>query len=397
MNAEAMHPHPLPFNPQVLRWAREWRGRSVEEAAQKVNVALDKVLAWEEGVAIPTVRQARTLAGFYERPFLEFFLSRIPKVAQTRLAPDFRLHKTAPDPRGDREVQMIQDWAEGTRQSALELFAVLGDDVPTTPVEFSATLESNPEWAAGEARRLCDYPIEEQLALGSAEKGRVAKDIRHAIERLGVLVLKDSRLGKYGVRGLTLFAQPLPLIVFGTEAPAAQAFTLAHELGHIALQQSAISGPISAREARTEAERSERWCDAFAGAFLIPAAALGKMWAPPNQPTPQISDDELSRLARMFSASRHAMLVRLVQLNYVSPAYYWDVKRSEFLRQDAEFKGGGKAPYYGTRYRSSYGDMYTALVLEAWGTGRITNHSAAELMGIKNLTHLFDIRDNFPG
>ncbi|MBK9005280.1 MAG: ImmA/IrrE family metallo-endopeptidase [Sphingomonadales bacterium] len=35
------------------------------------------------------------------------------------------------------------------------------------------------------------------------------------------------------VRGLTVFANPLPVIVFGAEAPTAQAFTMAHELGHI--------------------------------------------------------------------------------------------------------------------------------------------------------------------
>lgn len=395
MNAETLRPHPLPFNPNVLRWAREWRGRSVEEVAQKVNVNEEKVLAWEQGVAVPTVRQARILAGFYERSFLEFFLSRLPNVAETRLAPDFRLHKKAPDPRSDREVQAIQDWAEETRQSAIELFGVIGGDVPTIPAEFRATLRSNPEWAASEARRLCSYSIEEQIGLKGAERGRVAKDIRRAIERLGILVLKDSRLGKYGVRGLTLFAQPLPVIVFGTEAPTAQAFTLAHELGHIALQQSAISGPPAAREAHSEAEISERWCDEFAGAFLIPSPALGRIWAKPNQPNPRIGDDALGQLANTFSVSRHAMLIRLVQLHYVAPEYYWDVKRPEFLRQEAEFKGGGKARYYGTRYRNAHGDTYTGLVLEAWGNGQITNHNAAELMGIKNLTHLFDIRDNF--
>jgi Zn-dependent peptidase ImmA (M78 family) len=395
MNAEALRPPPLPFNPNVLRWAREWRGRSVEEAAQKVNVNEEKLLAWEAGNSVPTVRQARILAGFYDRSFLEFFLSRIPNVAQTKLAPDFRLHKVAPDPRGDREVQVIQDWAEEARQSAMELFGVLGDDVPIVPAEFRATLDTNPAWAASEARRLCGYTVEDQIALGSAERGRVAKDIRRAIERLGALVLKDSRLGKYGVRGVTLFANPLPIIVFGTEAPTAQAFTLAHELGHIALQQSAISGPPTAREAINEAERSERWCDEFAGAFLIPEPALGKIWAKPNRPNPKIGDDALRQLANTFSVSQHAMLIRLVQLRYVASEYYWDEKRPEFLRQEAEFRGGGKAPYYGTRYRNAYGDTYTALVLEAWGTGRITNHTAAELMGIKNLTHLFDIRDNF--
>lgn len=395
MNAEALRPPPLPFNPNVLRWAREWRGRTVEEAAQKLNVADDMVLAWEEGAAVPTVRQARILAGFYERAFLEFFLSRLPNVTTTRLAPDFRLHKTAPDPRGDRELQAIQDWAEETRSSALELFAVVGEDIPTIPSGFRASLESNPEWVASEARRLCGYPIDDQIALGSAERGRVAKDIRAAIERLGILVLKDSRLSKYGVRGLTLFTEPLPIIIFGTEAPTAQAFTLAHELGHIALQQSAISGHPTAREAKTEAHRFERWCDEFAGAFLIPADALAKIWAKPNQPNPQIGDDALRQIANQFSVSQHAMLIRLVQLHYVAGEYYWDKKRPEFLQQEAEFKGGGIAPYYGTRFRNAYGDTYTALVLDAWSNGRITNHNAAELLGIKNLTHLFDIRDNF--
>lgn len=395
MNAEALRPIPLPFNPSVLRWAREWRGRSVEEAAQKINVAEEKVLAWEVGEAVPTVRQARILASFYDRAFLEFFLSRIPNVVETRLAPDFRLHRTASDPRGDREVAMIQNWAEETRKSAVELFGMVADSVPALPEEINATLKTNPEWAASEARRLCGYPIEDQIGLGSAERGRVAKEIRRAIERLGILVLKDSRLGKYGVRGLTLFAQPLPVVIFGTEAPTAQAFTLAHELGHIFLQQSAISGPPAARDAQTEAEKSERWCDEFAGAFLIPAPALGNIWAKPNEPNPKIGDDALGQLANTFSVSRHAMLIRLVQLGYIESNYYWDIKRPEFMRQEAEFKGGGKAAYYGTRYRNSYGDTYTALVLDAWGTGRITNHNAAELMGIKNLAHLFDIRDNF--
>lgn len=395
MNAEVLRDHPLPFNPQVLRWAREWRGRSVEEAAQKLNVNEDKVVAWEDGAAVPTVRQARILAGFYERSFLEFFLSRIPNVAKTRLAPDFRLHKAFPDPRGDREVQAIQEWADSTRQSAIELFRVVGEEIPEIPAEFSSTLASSPELAASEARRLCGYSIEEQIALDSAERGRVVKHIRRAIERLGVLVLKDSRLGKYGVRGLTLFDNPLPVVVFGAEAPTAQAFTLAHELGHIALQQSAISGPPSAREAHSRAEKSERWCDEFAGAFLIPAAALGGIWAKPNQANPKIGDDALGQLANTFAVSRHAMLIRLVQLSYVAPEYYWDVKRPEFLKQEAEFKGGGRSLYYGTRYRNIYGDTYTALVLEAWDNGRITNHNAAELMGIKNLAHLFDIRDNF--
>jgi len=89
------------------------------------------------------------------------------------------------------------------------------------------------------------------------------------------------------------------------------------------------------------------------------------------------------------------MLIRLVHLGYVKEEFYWNNKKSKFDTQEANFKQFGRARYYGTRYRNILGDLYTGLVIEAWNSGRITNHNAAEFMGIKNLSHLYDIRDNF--
>jgi hypothetical protein len=86
------------------------------------------------------------------------------------------------------------------------------------------------------------------------------------------------------------------------------------------------------------------------------------------------------------------MLIRLVHLGYVQAAYYWDVKKAQFDEQDKK-KRFGRTKYYGSRFRASYGDLYTGLVIEAWTSGRITNHNAAEYMGIKNLAHLNDIRN----
>jgi Zn-dependent peptidase ImmA (M78 family)/transcriptional regulator with XRE-family HTH domain len=379
----------------VLRWARTWRGRSVEDAARKLNVDVERIEAWERGIGTPTVRQGRLLAAFYDRPFLEFFLSRLPNVPQSKLAPDFRLHRSAPDPTGDRELQAVQDWAEGMRHNALDLYRLIGDEPPAFPSGLYATLNTNPERAANEVREAAQISIANQLALKSAERPQMPKIIRQGMESLGILVFKESKLKVYGVRGLTLFENPLPVVVFGTEAPTAQAFTLAHELGHIILQQSAISGPPSARNDQSEAEKAERWCDEFAGAFLIPADTLAKMWSKPNAPQPKIGDQFLAQLANAFSVSKHAMLIRLVQLGYVDDAFYWETMRPIFLKAEADFKGGGRPLYYGSRFRSANGDLYTGLVLNAWENGRITNHNAAELMGTKSLQHLFDIRDNF--
>lgn len=393
MNAET--PHALPFNGAMLRWAREWRGRTPEEAAKRANISVGKLESWEAGEAPPTVRQARILAEFYDRGFLEFFLKDPPKLLESKLVPDFRLHRQAADPRGDRELKVIQSWAEEKRLNAIDLFEALGEPVPIFPARLFAEIGSNVEIIAKLAREEATFTIDNQLALPPQQRGTMPKLIRSAIEQLGVLVLKEGALAKYGVRGLTVFATPLPVIVFGTEAPAAQAFTMAHELGHIILQQSAISGPPGARGDATPAEAAERWCDQFAGAFLMPADAIAKIWAKPNAPLAAVGDDYLGHLANTFAVSRHAMLIRLVHLGYVEPSYYWDIKREEFLQAERDFKGGGIPKYYGVRYRSAHGNLYTGLVLEAWSEGEITNHNAAEFLGIKNLRHLYDIREEF--
>ena len=262
------------------------------------------------------------------------------------------------------------------------------------PDELFATLVSNPERIAQQAREIGHFKLDQQFNLSSNEVASLPKRIRGIIEGLGALVLRHPVLDKFGSRGLCLFRQPLPIIIFSSEAPAAQCFTLAHELGHIILKVSALSGPPANDKAGNEAD-VERWCNQFAGAFLVPADAIAERWSKPNEPLPAIGDDTLRQWARSFGISKHAMLIRLVDLKYVDPAFYWGRKRAEFIQEEEEFKGGGRAKYYGTRYRSQNGELFTSLVMEAWDRQLITNHSAAEFMGIKNLAHLDDIRADF--
>ena len=140
---------------------------------------------------------------------------------------------------------------------------------------------------------------------------------------------------------------------------------------------------------------TETWCNHFASAYLMPKdSVVADMKGSPDGAS-HISDDKLRTMANRYSVSRHAMLIRLVTLGYVTPAFYWFVKRPEFLAEEEKYTNFGRPKYYGQRYRTSRGDFYTSLVIEAWNTGRITNHSAAEFMGIKKLSHLQDIRANF--
>ena len=367
----------------------------IEEAAKRIGTTSDKLDAWERGDATPTVRQARVLAETYGRSFLELFRQEPPPLQESDLIPDFRLHRDAGEPREGRDLLDIQAWAEEMRLNAIDLYDVVSEPVPGLPRHLRAGLQESPEVAAVRAREVVGFAVEDQIGLKSALRSGVPAALRRALDKAGILVLRESGLAKLGARGMCIFATPLPVIVYSSESPSAQVFTLAHELGHVALGESAISGAPPGQGAASHGRTVEQWCNHFAAAFLVPAGDLAAHWAKPNVPQPRIEDIALSSLSKRYAVSDHAMLLRLIELRYVDSTFYWNEMRAILMAREASFRGGGRSEYYGTRYRSARGDLYTGLVMEAWSSGRISNHNAAEFMGIKNIKHLEDIRDRF--
>ena len=66
------------ITPKVFKWARESAKMPVETAAAKVHVTIERLLEWESGESLPTIRQAQNLAKAYKRPFALLFLPDIP-------------------------------------------------------------------------------------------------------------------------------------------------------------------------------------------------------------------------------------------------------------------------------------------------------------------------------
>ena len=395
MSKKHRNPDETWLNPHMLEWAREWRGFSLEEVAEKFKKTPDQIRAWElsESAPTPTVIQARKLAALYHRSFSEFFLPSPPAIAEPKSLPDFRLHKDILDASHERESKQHQQWAEAQRESALDLFQELGETPPEIDEELFTNVKSDTEKAAEIARTGIAFNKDDQFGLRKDQAHTLPKILRSKLETVGILTLRHSQIKYFGIRGMCIAEFPLPTIVIGNEATTAQAFTIAHEFAHILLKSSGVSGP---RSKDYEHVPEERWCDRFAAAFLMPQTLIEQvMGTRPSQPVQQISDDDLDEKASQFRVSTHAMLIRLVHLGYVAATYYWDVKKPFFDEQERDARTFGRSKYYGTRYRSQLGDLYTGLVMEAWSLGRITNHHAAQYMGIKNLKHLNDIRHEY--
>src|ERR1700730_2463088 len=161
-----------PFTPAVFRWARDRAGYSLNDAAEKLAISREILLDWEsdDGIFTPTVKQARDLAALYGRSFLEWFLPAPPDLPEPKLIPDFRLYRGADDPSDTRELLDAQLWAETQRESALDLYSEIGEDVPQVPGKVFAAIENDVDAVAATVRETMQFPIEQQAGLVTTQK-----------------------------------------------------------------------------------------------------------------------------------------------------------------------------------------------------------------------------------
>jgi transcriptional regulator with XRE-family HTH domain len=138
---------PALVTPALLRWARDSYGLDVAEAARRLHIQEERLLAWESGSERPTVAQLRRLAEIYKRPLAVFYLPSPPRDFQPFR--DFRRLPRKESLQGfsavlRREIQRIVQ----LREAALDLYE------PEQTLTFRAPREDNPEFLAARLRTL---------------------------------------------------------------------------------------------------------------------------------------------------------------------------------------------------------------------------------------------------
>ena len=97
----------IPVNPQMVAWARNRAGLTIEEAAEKFT----HIAAWEAGTSFPTYPQLERLADEFKLPVAAFFFPEPPTLPPIRES-----FRTLPDTEFDqipRQVRFMLRKAKG--------------------------------------------------------------------------------------------------------------------------------------------------------------------------------------------------------------------------------------------------------------------------------------------
>ncbi len=371
------------IRPELLVWARETAGYSVEQAAKKLAVRPEQVEAWERGERRPTIVQLRKAANAYKRPFAAFYLSAPPLEGPP--LHDFRRLPGQVSGVRSPNLRFEIRRAQTRREAALELYEALG----TSPQILSAVadLTQDTEELGATIRRAIGVRYEDQFGWSSPYESLGAW--RTAVENAGVLVFQMTTVPLDEARGFSIAEKRLPAVVLNTkDTPRGRTFTLLHEFVHLLLQMSGLCDAVEETERAPEDQRVEVFCNAVAGAALVPRGRLLTDDLVQQKPARSAwQDEEIEQLVRRYSVSREVIVRRLLRFDRITQRFYED-KIQQYQREYEEQpkRTEGFAPPHQMAI-SSAGPLFTRLVLLNYHQENLTGNEVSSLLGVR-LQHL---------
>lgn len=360
--------------PAMLRWACERSGFAHGELVRRNP----QLAAWERREKQPTLKQLEEFARATHTPVGYFFL---PSPPDERVPiPDFRTVADGDVARPSADLldtiylcQQRQDWYRD--------FARVAGEAPLEIAGSVRVTDDVVKTAAG-IRKTIGFDLDERRRM-STWTDALRGFIRQA-DNAGVLVMVSGVVGSNNrrklepgeFRGFTLADDLAPLVfINGADTKAAQMFTLAHELAHVWLGQSALSDA----EARLEpANNVERWCNRVAAEMLVPLEALKAV----NDRGAGLRD-EMDRLARRFKVSTLVILRRIHDAGGISQADFRNAYREE-LERLRNLPGGSGGDFYltlGARVSRRFARALVASTLE----GHASFSEAFRLLGFRKM------------
>jgi Zn-dependent peptidase ImmA (M78 family) len=357
---------------ELLRWARNRAGFTLDDLSSK----FPKLEQWESGELQPTLKQIENYAKATYAAVGYFFLIDPPE--ELLPVPDFRTmagRDVRPASPNLRDMiyacQERQDWfRDNARIAGADRLAFVGSANLQSPiVETAAVIRRALSFDLDRRRTCATWTDALRLFIGEAD-------------RLGVLVMCSGivmnnthrRLDPEEFRGFALSDDLAPLVfINGADTKSAQMFTLAHELAHIWLGQTALSNTTATSQHQNAVET---WCNRVAAELLAPLEIV-RSELRSGEPL----QETVARLVRIFKVSSLVILQRLRDARRLT----WDELRaayqSELDRVAKLPKAEGGGDFYVTA-AVRYSRRFTRALVESTLEGRTLYRDALRMLGI---------------
>ena len=363
--------------PDLLLWACERSGRGVDALARQQSFS--KLPAWISGEERPTLKQLERFAQATYTPFGFFFLPKPPE--ESVPIPDLRTvgnqYSGHPSPDLLDTMYICQQRQEWYRDFARSM----GEK--ELPFVGSVSLDSDFTEVARNIRHALGFSLEERREMPTWTEA--LRSFIQQADSFGIMVMVSGIVGSNTRRSLDpkefrgfAISDPLAPLVFinGKDTKAAQMFTLAHELAHIWLGETALSdvGPIT-----RPSNKVEVWCNQVAAELLVPLSALQEA-----HDSFKSLREALDHLARWFKVSTLVILRRLHDAGKLTREELWQAYNKEVDRLLAISKKAGGNFYLTLPARVSR-RFAQALVISTL-EGQTLHRDAFRLLGFRKYT-----------
>ena len=370
----------LSLEPQIIRWARERAGLDASALAKKLGVKAQRLAEWEESGQLP-YKKAELLAAKTFTPFGHLFLKTPPE--DKLPIPDFRTLRDAPVRRPSPDlletVLLMQ-----RRQAWMREFLLEEGEAALAFVGSAAT-STEPENVARDMRRVLGFS-DGWAAQESTWTGALLH-LRQRMEEAGVLTVINGVVGNNNrrklrpdeFRGFALCDAYAPLIfINGSDFKAAQMFTLVHELAHLWIGKDGVSN-FEALQPSPDA--IEKWCNAVAAEFLVPARELRALW-----PQAQRANEPYQYVAGRFKVSALVAARRVLDLGLSIRSEFfnfWTAYQEDERRRQKQRPSGGN--FWATQ-NVRIGPRFGAAVVRSAREGKLLYRDAYNLTGLSGGT-----------
>jgi Zn-dependent peptidase ImmA (M78 family) len=376
-------------NPDILVWARETAGLAPEEAVKKLGLnpsknmtGAEKLAAYEKGVLSPSRPLLLKMSQQYRRPLVAFYMKSRP--APGTRPEDFR-NIPDRDPTSDILISVLVRNVRARQLAVKEI--LLDDESPRLKFVASKSVKDGPDAVLQSIIHVTGIKQGEFRAKPTPELAFAY--LRAKVEAVGVFVLLIGNLGSHhtaidaeAFRGFALADEIAPLLVVNDQdARTAWSFTLIHELAHIWLGASGISGKVSDAE-------TERFCNTVASRFFLSEAELDTLKIVNSEPL----QETISKIAD-FAGKRHisgSMVAYGLQRKGIITLETWRAvtrffsaqwRKSRDAQKDRERDSTGPNYYVVRRHRLGHALMNT--VSRALSEGTLSPTRASQILGVK--------------